>query len=255
MPAWMHAGPTLVAAFLASVVECVEALTIVLAVGTTRGWRPALAGAAAGAAVLAGMVALFGPLLSQIPLYLVQSVVGMLLLLFGMRWLRKAVLRGAGLIAKHDEALAYEAATGALRRAEGKGRAWDAVAVAASFKAVILEGLEVVFIVLATSTGGRGLGPAAAGALAALVAVSLLGLAVHRPLTRVPENTLKFCVGILLTAFGAFWTGEGLGFAWEGSDLAIPAIAGAFLVGALGAVQLCRMLTTPSRSASTAEGR
>jgi uncharacterized membrane protein len=238
---WAHAGATATAAFLASLVEFVEALTIVLAVGTVRGWRPALAGALAGGVLLIGIVVVFGPLLAAVPIQLVQAVVGLLLLLFGMRWLRKAVLRAAGAIAHHDEALAFAAEVEDMRRAAaGRGR-WDAVALVASFKAVVLEGLEVVFIVLAIgAVSGRAV-PAATGAASALIAVVILGLALHRPLARVPENALKFTVGVLLSAFGVFWLGEGLGLRWIGGDLTILALIAGFMAAAWIAVALSRV--------------
>jgi uncharacterized membrane protein len=244
---WMHGGATVLAAFLASLVEFVEALTIVLAVGTVRGWRPALAGAAAGAALLTLAVIVLGPLLGRVPIAWLQLVVGMLLLLFGMRWLRKAVLRAAGVIARHDEGAAYTAEMQLLRRAGTAHGRWDAIALITSFKAVVLEGLEVVFIVIAVGAVGGNLIPAAAGAGLALLLVLLLGLALHRPLARVPENGLKFAVGVLLSAFGAFWVGEGLGFAWPGEDLAILGLMAGLLCTALLSVAACRLALAPPR--------
>jgi uncharacterized membrane protein len=238
---WAHIGPALTAAFLASLVEAVEALTIVLAVATVRGWRPAGLGAIAGLGVLALIVAALGPLLDLIPLNLLQLAIGVLLLLFGMRWLRKAILRAAGIIALHDETQAFAAGTAELReQAARHALRLDWLAALASFKAVLLEGLEVVFIVIAVSAGRGLLVPASAGALAACLLVAGFGFAVHRPLARVPENTLKFAVGVMLSAFGVFWTGEGLGVAWPGADLAIVAFAALFLLTGLGAVSLAR---------------
>src|ERR1700674_3165508 len=185
------------AAFLASLVEAVEALTIVLAVASVRGWRPAALGAAAGLGLVALIVAALGPLLDRVPLQVLQLMIGVLLLLFGMRWLRKAILRAAGIIALHDEEAAYAAGTAELR--EHRSRL-DWLAGLASFKAGLLEGLEVVFIVIAVG-GGRGLLlPASAGALAACGLVAIAGFALRRPLARVPENTLKFAVGVMLSA-------------------------------------------------------
>jgi len=226
------------AAFLGSLVEAVEALTIVLAVASVRGWRPAALGAAAGLGALALIVVALGPLLDQVPMHVLQLLIGVLLLLFGMRWLRKAILRAAGIIALHDEEAAYAAGTAELR--EHRSRL-DWLAGLASFKAVLLEGLEVVFIVIAVG-GGRGLLlPASAGALAACGLVAIAGFALRRPLARVPENALKFAVGVMLSAFGVFWTGEGLGVAWPGADLAILGFAALFLiVAALAAVALKR---------------
>ena len=235
---WAIYAPAVSAAFLASLVEAIEALTIVLAVATVRGWRPAGLGAAAGLASLALIVAVLGPLLDRVPLQLLQLVIGVLLLLFGMRWLRKAILRAAGVIPLHDEAAAFAAGTAELR--EHRSRL-DWLAGLASFKAVLLEGLEVVFIVIAVGAG-RGLFlPASAGALGACGLVAIAGFILHRPLARVPENALKFAVGVMLSAFGVFWTGEGLGVAWPGADLAIVGFAGLFLlVAALATVAVRR---------------
>lgn len=246
---WLHAWPTVLAAFLASIVEFVEALTVVLAVGAVRGWRSALAGAAGGLALLLVIAAVFGPLLTRIPLKDVQLVVGGLLLLFGLRWLRKAILRSAGVIPLHDEAAAYARETGTLEAAGPAGGAWDAAAVATAFKITMLEGLEVVFIVIAVGAGGVGLlVPAGIGAVAALLLVIALGIALHRPLSMVPENTLKFSVGVLLAAFGTFWVGEGIGLAWPGSDWSILGLTLGFLLVATVAAPLCRhrLATRPS---------
>jgi uncharacterized membrane protein len=233
--------PVITAAFLASLVEAVEALTIVLAVATVRGWRPAGLGALAGLAVLALIVAALGPLLGHVPLRLLQFVIGVLLLLFGMRWLRKAILRAAGVIPLHDEAKAFATETAELREQARRNEArLNSLAAITTFKAVLLEGLEVVFIVIALGTGRGMLVPASVGAAAACLAVAGVGLALHRPLARVPENTLKFAVGIMLSAFGVFWTGEGLGVVWPGADLAIVAFAAMFLAVSSAAVALTR---------------
>jgi uncharacterized membrane protein len=238
---WAHIGPAMTAAFLASLVEAVEALTIVLAVATVRGWRPAGLGAIAGLAALVLIVAALGPLLGLVPLHVLQLAIGILLLLFGMRWLRKAILRAAGIIALHDEAAAFATETAELRAQASRNEArLDWLAGLASFKAVLLEGLEVVFIVIAVGAGRGLLVPASAGALAACLLVAGIGFAVHRPLARVPENALKFAVGVMLSAFGVFWTGEGLGIAWPGADLAIVAFAALFLLAGLVAVPLAR---------------
>jgi uncharacterized membrane protein len=191
--------------------------------------------------MLALIVATLGPLLELVPLHLLQLAIGVLLLLFGLRWLRKAILRAAGIIALHDEAAAFATETAQLRAQESRDEArLDWLAGLASFKAVLLEGLEVVFIVIAVSAGRGLLIPASAGALAACLLVAGIGFAVHRPLARVPENALKFAVGVMLSAFGIFWTGEGLGVAWPGADLAIVAFAALFLLVGLGAVALAR---------------
>jgi Ca2+/H+ antiporter, TMEM165/GDT1 family len=238
---WAHGGTAVLAAFLASLVEFVEALTIVLAVGTVRGWRSSLIGTIAGVVFLALLVALFGPALQHIPLTTLQLFVGILLLLFGMRWLRKAILRAAGVIGLRDESAIYAKETILLAsEAPASARArFDAVAVATSFKAVCLEGLEVIFIVIATGIGGM-LVPAIIGAAAAGVLVIIIGLVVRKPLARVPENTLKFTVGILLSAFGVFWIGEGLRFPWLGEDLALVGLIAGFLAASTISVRLAK---------------
>ncbi len=232
------AAPAIGASFVASLVEVVEAFTIVLAAGTLRGWRAAIAGTAAGLAVLATIVVALGPLLDRVPLHLLQLLIGVLLLLFGMGWLRKAVLRAAGIIALHDENAAFAAETTSF--GDATPRSFDWLAVVMAFKAVLLEGLEVVFIVIAVGSGRGLLVPASLGALAACVVVLAIGAIVRRPLARVPENTLKFAVGVILCAFGVFWTGEGLGIAWPGADLMIPVFAAAFLLVGLGTAALGR---------------
>ena len=336
--------PVTTAAFLASLVEAVEALTIVLAVATVRGWRPPGLGALAGLAVLALIVAGLGPLLGHVPLRLLQFVIGVLLLLFGMRWLRKAILRAAGVIPLHDEAKAFATETAELREQARRNEArLDWIAGLTTFKAVLLEGLEVVFIVIALGAGRGMLVPASVGAaaaclsvagiglvvhrplarvpentlkfavgvialhdeeaafsketaalhqqandrradylaglasfkavllegvevvfiviavgaahgqtlyaslgaLAAFILVMLIGLAVHRPLARVPENALKFVVGLMLTSFGVFWTGEGLGAEWPGADLTLIAILAVLAAFAFAAVRRLRSISTP----------
>ena len=235
------AWPSILAAFLASLVEFIEALTVVLAVGTVRGWRSALTGTGLGLVVLLALVLVLGPALTRIPLNLVQLVVGTLLLLFGLRWLRKAILRAAGVIALHDEEAVYVHETANLRRHAGNRSAlMDKAAVAAAFKIVMLEGIEVVFIVIAIGASGRMLLPASVGALTALALVILLGIVVHRPLARVPENTLKFAVGVLLSAFGTFWAGEGIGVVWIGADRTIFVLIGGYLMMGLMLVPLAR---------------
>jgi uncharacterized membrane protein len=241
MIAWTHVGPSVLAAFLASLVEFVEALTIVLAVGTARGWRSALLGTIAGAVLLAAIVVVLGPLLQHLDITILQLVVGTLLLLFGMRWLRKAILRAAGIIPLHDETTIFASETSELRAAGPIATlALDPLAVITTFKAVVLEGIEVVFIVIAVGSAGDMLVPASIGAAVAGVIVIALGFALHRPLARVPENALKFAVGILLSVFGVFWVGEGLGFVWPGQDLSIVVMAVVLLFFALVAAKLAR---------------
>jgi len=237
-----QAGPAVAAAFLASLVEFVEALTIVLAVGTVRGWRPALIGAGAGIAVLAALVAALGPALGLVPIAYLQVLVGTLLLLFGFSWLRKAVLRAAGIVPLRDELKAFvkESEIMATAARQSGPQWWDTIAVAATFKGMLLEGLEVVFIVIAVGSAGNLLLPASFGAAIAGLLVLLAGLALHRPLARVPENSLKWAVGILLSAFGLFWLGEGLGLRWPGEDLSILGLAGALFAASLAMVALAR---------------
>ncbi len=235
MTAWISAAPAIGSAFAASTVEIVEAFTIVLAVGTVRGWRPALLGTAAALAVLAALVVTLGPLLAAVPLSALQLVIGVLLLLFGLNWLRKAALRAGGVVPLHDEEAIFSAETQALRQA---GRDWIAGMVA--FKGVLLEGLEVVFIVLAVGAGRGLLWPAAAGAAAAAALVLAAGAIIHRPLARVPENALKFGVGVMLSAFGVFWTGEGLGVGWPGGDLMLPGLMVVFLATGAASAWLVR---------------
>lgn len=237
---WAHLAPTVLAAFFASMVEFVEALTVILAVGAVRGWRGALSGAGAALVVLAALVALLGPALSTIPLGWIQLIVGALLLLFGLRWLRKASLRAAGIIPLHDEAAIFVKESERLR-GHGAAAGFDTIGFAAAFQITMLEGTEVVFIVIAIGAGGAGLLlPACFGALAALAVVVLLGVAINRPLSQIPENTLKFIVGVLLSAFGAFWFGEGLGVAWPGDDWAILALIAGFGLVALATTALSR---------------
>jgi uncharacterized membrane protein len=241
MISFATAAPAVTAAFLASLVEAVEAFTIVLAAGTLRGWRAAIAGSAAGLAVLALIVVTLGPQLDMVPLHLLQLVIGVLLLLFGMGWLRKAVLRSAGIIPLHDEDAAFAAEAADLGEAStSRPGAFDWLGGVMSFKAVLVEGLEVVFIVIAVGAGRGLLVPASLGALAACMVVLAIGAIVHRPLARVPGNTLKFTVGVILSAFGVFWTGEGLGIAWPGADLMIPLFGAAFVLVGMGSVALLR---------------
>jgi Ca2+/H+ antiporter, TMEM165/GDT1 family len=229
------------ASFAASFVEAVEALTIVLAVGLARGWRPALSGAAAAIVALALIVAVLGPLRSVVPIHALQFVVGVLLLLFGLRWLRKAILRAVGVIALHDEDAAFARETRGLTEAQQRrSREFDWIAGVTAFKAVLVEGIEVVFIVIAVGAARGLLVFASAGALAACVAVAAVGAAIHRPLARVPENALKFAVGVMLSAFGLFWTGESLGVGWPGGDAAILAFIALFLAVALALVALLK---------------
>ncbi len=230
-----------VASFLASAVEMVEAVTIVLAAGLTRGWRSSLIGVAAALVVLAVVIAILGPALTLIPLGALQLVVGALLLIFGLQWLRKAILRASGFKALHDEDAIFEREKAAATAQGGVVRAGlDQYAFRLCFMGVLLEGLEVAFIVVTFGAAARQVGLAALGAAVALVLVVGAALLVHQPLSRVPENWLKFAVGLLLSTFGTFWAAEGAGAAWPASDGAIPGILALFIIVSFGFVQLLR---------------
>jgi uncharacterized membrane protein len=238
-----------VASFLASLVECVEALTVVLAVGSVRGWRSALMGSAAAVGILLLLIAGLGRALTRVPLQTLQFVIGTLLLLFGLRWLRKAILRSAGQIPIHDEEEAFAKNSAFMRKLPGAGR-WDRVAFATAFQIVMLEGTEVVFIVVAIGAGGAGLWLSASlGAIAALLVVVAFGFALHRPLANVPENKLKFVVGVLLSAFGTFWVGEGAHFIWPRGDWSILGLVLGYFIIAILTVALCRGKTNLMESA------
>ena len=232
----MHVFLLVLAAFAASAVEMVEALTIVLAVGVTRGWRSAITGVAVALAALTVIIAVLGPALDQLPIDALRVVVGTLLLIFGLQWLRKAILRAGGVKALHDEDAIYAAEVARLRASGGR-TAHDWYAFTLAFKGVFLEGLEVAFIVVTFGTSHGDTGLAALGAAAALVAVLVAGLVVHAPLSRVPENTLKFGVGVMLTAFGILWAGEGAGVEWPGGDVALLALVGFVVVVATALVR------------------
>ncbi|TMC52775.1 MAG: hypothetical protein E6J19_15610 [Chloroflexi bacterium] len=230
--------------FIASAVEFVEATTIVLAVGLTRGWRAPLAGTALAALTLAIIVATLGvALVNYVPEHLLLGIVGTLLLLFGLRWLRKAVLRFAGIVALHDEEEIYRREVAELRSQGLKKTEWDWIGMIVAYKAVLLEGTEVAFIVI--SFGAKGVSAMTAaiwGAVAAGVIVTAVAAALRHPLTAVPENWMKFGVGAMLTSFGIFWFGEGVGAEWPGDAASIPVILGTILVASWAAVQLLRGL-------------
>ncbi len=237
---WIHAAPSILAAFFASLVEFVEALTVILAIGSVRGWRGVLGGSGSALILLLAMVATLGPALVHVPLDMIQAIVGVLLLLFGLRWLRKAILRAVGVIPLHDESATFARETARLRALGGTSE-WERVAFATGFQITMLEGMEVIFIVVAIGAGGPGLLlPASIGALVALLTVIALAVTVRRPLANVPENALKFAVGVLLSGFGTFWMGEGLGVSWPGGDWAILTLSLGFLTIALLTMQLGR---------------
>jgi uncharacterized membrane protein len=231
----MHTSSTLVlviAVFGASLVEMVEALTIVVAAGVSRGWRSAFLGAGTAALVLGVLVGVVGvPLVRYVPIDTLRVIVGALLLVLGLGWLRKAILRSSGHKAPHDEDEIYAETVAELGEDPGASRrGYDGVGFAVAFKGVFLEGTEVVLIVISLGAAQHRLGLAAVAAAAALVLVTIVGLVVARQLSEVPENTIKTVVGIMLSSFGLFWTGEGAGVAWPGGDLFIPVLVAYFVV-------------------------
>ncbi|HEY0415945.1 MAG TPA: hypothetical protein VGC78_06120 [Gaiellaceae bacterium] len=236
----MSAVFLVLSAFLASAVEMVEALTIVLAAGLARGWRSSLAGVGAAVVALAAVVAALGPALTVVPLDTLRLVVGSFLLVFGLQWLRKAILRAAGLKALHDEDAIYAETL-------AEARTLDASGFLLSFKGVLLEGLEVAFIVLTFGSAQGSIPLAAAGAAAAVALVAGVGVAVRAPLARVPENAIKFAVGVMLTTFGIFWAAEGAGAHWPGDDASLPGVL-AFVC--LVSFAYVRVLRTPRAAAA-----
>ncbi len=240
----MSSTALFVAVFLACAVEAVEALTIVLAAGTGRDWRSAIIGVVSGVAVLALIVAALGPALSAVPLGGLRLVVGGLLLVFGLQWLRKAILRASGLKALHDEDEIFRTELDAAKAAPsgGRGLVTDWYSFTLSFKGVLLEGLEVAFIALTFGANQQNVPLAAFAALAAVVVVTVAGIAVRAPLARVPENTMKFVVGIMLTAFGIFWGAEGAGAEWPGGEAALLVVVPAVTLFALALVGVLRRL-------------
>jgi len=238
----MNSSALFVAVFLACAVEAVEALTIVLAAGFGRDWRSAFLGVGSALAVLMAIVAALGPALTAIPLEALRLVVGGLLLIFGLQWLRKAVLRASGLKAMHDETAIYRAELAAVEAAPAhrRGMVSDWYSFTLSFKGVLLEGLEVAFIALTFGANQRNIPLAAIAALSAVVVVALAGIALRAPLARVPENSMKFVVGIMLTSFGIFWGAEGAGATWPGADAALLVLVPAVALFALALVAVLR---------------
>ena len=233
--------------FLACAVEAVEALTIVLAVGLTRSWSSAFAGVGAAVVALAVIIGALGPALTSLPLTVLRLVVGGLLLTFGLQWLRKAVLRASGLKALHDEEAMFAEETEAARLAGKPASGWDGYSFAIAFKGVLLEGLEVAFIALTFGANQHRIGLAAAAAGLAVLVVVVTGVAVRAPLARVPENTMKFSVGVMLTSFGTFWGAEGAGATWPGNDASLLAIVPAVALVATGMVRWLRSRPTAAR--------
>jgi len=241
----------LAAVFAASAVEMVEALTIVVASGVTRGWRSALEGAAAAVAVLLVLVVAVGvPLVHYVPLSTLRIVVGTLLLAMGVSWLRKAILRGSGHKAAHDEDEIFQETVAELADGQAVPSGRSSVGFAVAFKGVFLEGTEVAIIVISLGGSQHRLGLAAAGAGAALLVVAGVGLALARQLREVPENLIKWGVGIMLTSLGVFWMGEGVGIHWPGNDLAIPVLIAVFLAVSVGTAMLLRPLAPAAAPAT-----
>ena len=227
------------AAFLGSAVESVEALTIVLAVGLTRGWRSPLLGTISALGLLAVLVAIFGQLIvTRVPELTLKLIIGTLIVLFGLRWLHKAVLRSAGVVALHDENRAYAHTLDELRGTPREQHDWIGFTLA--LKGVFLEGLEVVFIVIAVGGTSGGMGVAVAGGLLAMVVVAAAGVVVRKPLAQVPENTLKYAVGIILTSVGTFWAAEGMGANWPLDFVSILGLAVLYFLASRVAIMLIR---------------
>jgi uncharacterized membrane protein len=248
----VNALPLILTVFVACVVEAVEALTIVLAAGLTRQWRSTFQGMAVALVVLAVVVVVLGPTITLLPLGVLRVVVGALLAIFGLQWLRKAVLRATGFKGLHDEAAAYQREVTAARAAgagSARGVVQDWYAFTLSFKGVLLEGLEVVFIVLTFGANQKNVGAAVIGAAAAIVVVAVVGVAVRAPLAKVPENGMKFCVGIMLTSFGTFWGAEGAGVRWPGNDAALLVLVPVVAVVALGCVGWLRQVSAAQAQA------
>jgi uncharacterized membrane protein len=243
--------------FVACAVEAVEALTIVLAVGTTRGWRSTVQGVALALLALAVVVAALGPALTVLPLTALRLLVGGVLLIFGLQWLRKAILRAGGYMALHDEDAIYRRQVEAAEAAGVQRRrlVTDAYAFTLAFKGVLLEGLEVAFIVITFGANAGDIPLAVLGAVLAVVVVTATGFAVRAPLSRVPENTMKFGVGVLLTSFGVFWGAEGAGASWPGDDTALPAIVAYVTAIALLAVVALRRSRRIAGTGSTGSAR
>jgi uncharacterized membrane protein len=248
-------GPELglaVSVLLACAVEAVEALTIVLAVGTTRGWSSTLRGVAAALLTLAVIVAALGPALVMLPIGVLRALVGGLLLIFGLQWLHKAILRAAGAKAKHDELRIYEEQASAADIAGAASAGFDLYSFTIAFKGVLLEGLEVAFIVLTFGANQHNVGLATIAAGVAIASVTLAGLALRAPLSRVPENAMKFAVGAMLSSFGMFWAAEGAGAHWPGGDAALLAIVPGVL--AVGVVMVLVVRAELHRRASGPPG-
>jgi len=242
----LNALPLIITVFVACAVEAVEALTIVLATGITREWKSTFQGMGAALVVLAVITAAIGPAVSHLPLTGLRLVVGALLAIFGLQWMRKAVLRAAGYKALHDEAGAYRREVAAAEAAARESRRGvsDWYSFTLAFKGVLLEGLEVVFIVITFGSNQKNVGAAVVGAAAAIIVVTVVGIAVRAPLTKVPENWMKFAVGVMLASFGTFWGAEGAGVAWPGDDAALLVLVPVMALAAGGCVYWLRSRKT-----------
>jgi uncharacterized membrane protein len=238
--------------FLACAVEAVEALTIVLAVGTTRSWSSAMSGVGAATVALAAIVAAFGPALTSLPIGLLRVLVGGLLLIFGLQWLRKAILRSGGVKAKHDELEIFEEEREAARAAGASHAGFDGYTFTVAFKGVLLEGLEVAFIVLTFGANQHRVALAAAAAGLAVLLVAAAGVAARAPLARVPENTMKFAVGVMLSSYGMFWGAEGAGASWPGGDAALLVIIPGMLASAAALAWVLRRTVSSATTADAA---
>jgi uncharacterized membrane protein len=242
-----------ISVFLACTVEAVEALTIVLAVGTTRNWFSAMSGVGAATVALAAIVAALGPALTSLPIDLLRVLIGGLLLVFGLQWLRKAILRSAGLQAKHDEQKIFKEEIKAARAAGEQRAGFDGYAFAISFKGVLLEGLEVAFIVLTFGANQHRVGLAAGAAGTAVLLVVIAGAAARAPLAKVPENTMKFAVGVMLSSFGMFWGTEGAGASWPSGDAALLVIIPGVLLAAVAMASTVRRALPPTANVEAGE--
>jgi uncharacterized membrane protein len=246
-----HETLLFLAVFLACAVEAVEAVTVVLAVGVTRDWRSTWFGVCAALLALALIVAILGSALTALPISTLRLVVGGLLLVFGLQWLRKAILRASGFKALPDEEAAFANEIAAARAAGAEGRGIDGYAFTVAFKSVLLEGLEVAFIVVTLGGSQKSFGLALIAATTALLVVVAAGALANRPLSRVPENTLKYAVGVMLTSFGTFWAAEGAGASWPGEDAVIPALIALTLLSSLALVRALRRRHTGTLSSGT----
>ncbi len=244
---WLSSAPALYTAFAGTLVEFIEALTIVLAVGTTRGWRGALGGAGLAIGFLLLLLAGLGSGITRIPLQPLRVALGGLTLLFGMRWLRKAMLRSAGVIPLRDERAAYGRQLAASASRPPRSTLWDRDALGTTFRVTVIEGVEAIFIVLATGAAAPGaMAPAVIGAAAALFLVCLLGVLLRRPIAAIPDNPLKLGIGICLCALGTFWLGEGEALPWPGGDWSLPALLMGFALAAAAGIAACRVLHRPA---------